>query len=43
VVNGETCPTGGSSIAGLAFYNGGNYPASYAGALFFADYSRNCI
>jgi glucose/arabinose dehydrogenase len=43
VVTGETCPTGGSSISGLAFYNGGNYPATYADALFFADYSRNCI
>ena len=44
VVTGDTCPTGnGSSIAGLAFYNGGVYPANYNGALFFADYSRSCI
>ncbi len=43
VVNGESCPTGGSSISGLTFYDGGNYPASYLGALFFADYSRDCI
>ena len=43
VVNGESCPTGGSSISGLAFYNGGNYPSSYLGALFFSDYSRDCI
>jgi glucose/arabinose dehydrogenase len=43
VVSGETCPTGGSSISGLAFYNGGPYPDAYDGALFFADYSRNCI
>jgi glucose/arabinose dehydrogenase len=43
VVNGETCPVGGSSISGLAFYTGGNYPAAYAQALFFADYSRKCI
>jgi glucose/arabinose dehydrogenase len=42
VVPGETCPTGGSSAAGIAFYDGGNYPG-YAGALFFADYSRDCI
>ena len=28
---------------GLGFYDGGNYPASYFGALFFADYSRDCI
>jgi PKD repeat protein len=43
VVGTETCPTGSSSISGLAFYTGGNYPATYANALFFADYSRNCI
>ena len=43
VVAGETCPTGSSSISGLAFSRGGNYPTSYQGALFFADHSRNCI
>jgi glucose/arabinose dehydrogenase len=45
VVPGETCPTGSSSIAGLAFefYSGGPYPAAYDGAMFFADYSRDCI
>ena len=43
VVAGETCPTGSSSISGLAFNQGGTYPASYQGALFFADHSRNCI
>ena len=43
VIPGETCPTGGSSVTGLAFYGGGSYPASYNGGLFFADYSRNCI
>ena len=43
VVAGESCPTGGSSIAGVAFYQGGSYPAAYNGALFFADYSRDCI
>ncbi|MET8153430.1 discoidin domain-containing protein [Actinoplanes sp. NPDC049668] len=45
VVAGETCPTGGSSISGVAFYpaSGGDYPASYQGAVFFADYSRDCI
>lgn len=32
-----------SSISGLAFYKSGNYPLSYANALFFADFSRNCI
>jgi glucose/arabinose dehydrogenase len=45
VVDGESCPVGGSSIAGVAFsfYAGGPYPAEYDGALFFADYSRDCI
>ncbi len=43
VVSGEDChEAGGSSISGLAFYQGGNYPAAYTGALFFADYSRRC-
>ena len=41
----RVCPIGGSWITGLsfAFYTGGPYPAEYNGALFFADYSRNCI
>ena len=43
IVTGETCPTGSSSIAGLAFYVTGAYPTQYHGALFFADYSRDCI
>ena len=44
VVTGDGCPTAnGSSISGLAFYNGGNYPASYNGGLFFSDYTRKCI
>jgi glucose/arabinose dehydrogenase len=45
VVAGESCPTGSSSVSGLAFawYASGPYPAAYEGALFFADYSRNCI
>ncbi len=37
------CGTGSSSVAGLAFYEGGSYPGRYDGALFFADYSRKCI
>jgi glucose/arabinose dehydrogenase len=36
------CAAGSSSISGLAFYQGASY-AGYAGALFVADYSRNCI
>jgi glucose/arabinose dehydrogenase len=43
VVAGETCPTGSSSSAGLSFYVDGPYPADYDGALFFSDYSRDCI
>ena len=43
VVANETCPTGSSAIAGLAFYGGGAYPTQYQGALFFADYTRDCI
>ena len=40
---GDLCRTGSSSISGLAFYNGGIYPTAYDGALFFADFSRDCI
>lgn len=43
VVPTETCPTGSSSVTGVAFYTGGAYPTSYNGSLFFADHSRNCI
>jgi glucose/arabinose dehydrogenase len=43
VVSGDTCAPGSSSISGLAFYESGPFPNSYNGALFFADYSRNCI
>ena len=43
VVNGENCPTGSSSISGMAFSQAGSYPTAYNGALFFADYSRRCI
>lgn len=42
-VSTESCATGSSSTAGLAFYTSGPYPASYNGALFFSDYSRDCI
>ena len=43
VVSGEGCPTGSSSISGMAFSQAGSYPTAYNGALFFADYSRKCI
>ena len=32
-----------SAISGLAFYAGAAFPARYRGALFFADFSRDCI
>ena len=41
VVNYTGCHTGGSSVTGVAFYQGGSYPATYNGALFFADHTRN--
>jgi glucose/arabinose dehydrogenase len=43
VVAGETCPTGTSSVSGLAFYASGSYPAKFEGALFFTDWARHCI
>ncbi len=33
----------GSSITGIAFYEGSSYPASYRGALFYADYAQRFI
>jgi glucose/arabinose dehydrogenase len=42
VVPGEDCASAGASVSGLAFYQGGSYPADYAGALFFTDYSKRC-
>ena len=44
VFPGDTCPfSDGSAFSGLAFYDGGAFPASYEGALFFADSVRGCI
>ncbi|WP_344221534.1 ricin-type beta-trefoil lectin domain protein [Kribbella sancticallisti] len=43
VVAGESCGSGSSSITGMSFYEQGNYPPEYDGALFFADYSRKCV
>ena len=37
------CPGTGGAVSGLAFYQGGDYPAQYDGALFIADYSIGCI
>lgn len=43
VAAGDGCPTGGSSVSGIAFETTSNYPADYDGALFFADSSRGCV
>ena len=43
VVPDGVCGAGSSSVTGLAFYEGGAYPPAYDGALFFADFSRECI
>ncbi len=46
VVPGESCPTGSSSVSGLSFEfapSTSTFPSDYQGALFFADYSRDCI
>jgi glucose/arabinose dehydrogenase len=45
VTPSDACPRGQAAISGLvfAFYGGGPYPPEYDGALFFADYTRNCI
>ena len=43
VVPGESCTTGSSSISGLALYTADVFPPAYKNALFFSDYSRNCI
>jgi glucose/arabinose dehydrogenase/PKD repeat protein len=42
---GDLCATSGGSISGLAFAPtvDTNYPAALRGALFFSDYSRQCI
>ena len=46
VVSGESCPLGSSSLSGVSFEfapTGSTFPSDYRGALFFADYSRDCI
>jgi len=43
VVAGDGCPTGSSSITGVAFNDKTAYPPAYNGALFFADSSRRCV
>jgi glucose/arabinose dehydrogenase/plastocyanin len=39
----DTCNPGSSDVTGLAFYQGGGYPDEYDGAMFFADYARDCL
>lgn len=40
----DPCPDGfGSAITGNAIYAGSSFPASYHGALFFADSVRGCV
>jgi glucose/arabinose dehydrogenase len=43
IVAGDPCPAGSSSVSGIAFESGSNYPSDYGGALFFADASRGCV
>ena len=44
VVPGDECPIEyGSAIGGVSFYQGGDFPAKYDGALFFADAVRGCV
>jgi glucose/arabinose dehydrogenase len=44
VAPGDECPTeSGSAIGGVSFYEGGQFPAAYKGALFFADAVRGCF
>lgn len=42
-VDGDGCARNGASITGVAFEHGANFPSAYNTALFFADYSRECI
>ena len=43
VVPGEACIEGSGAITGDVFKQGTAFPTAYNGALFFADYVRNCI
>lgn len=44
VVPDDECPTeSGSAVGGISFYQGGQFPAQYKGALFFADAVRGCL
>jgi glucose/arabinose dehydrogenase len=43
VIPGDETGVGSGAISGLAFYDTGNYPDQYQGALFFSDAVRNQI
>jgi glucose/arabinose dehydrogenase len=44
VITGETCDLSeGSAATGVAFYEDGGYPAPFDGAMFVADYTRQCV
>ncbi|MDA0168685.1 choice-of-anchor D domain-containing protein [Solirubrobacter taibaiensis] len=43
MVDGDGCGMYSSSITGISFYSGGNFPAAYQNGLFFTDYARGCI
>ncbi len=43
VVAGEPCPNGGLAVSGLALNRSGFGPEAMSGALFFSDYTRDCI
>lgn len=44
IVPADPCPyTNGNALSGMTFYEGDAFPASYRGALFFADSVRGCI
>ncbi len=40
---GECADDLGAAVSGMAFYEGGPFPAAYEGAFFFADPVRGCI
>ncbi|MGH2950644.1 MAG: PQQ-dependent sugar dehydrogenase, partial [Solirubrobacterales bacterium] len=42
-VEGDGCDPGQSAISAIAFYPRGAFPKSFDGALFFGDYTRQCI
>jgi glucose/arabinose dehydrogenase len=43
IVSDEPCDPAASAISGIAFDVETDLPRPFAGGLFFADYSRNCI